>query len=89
MTKSPANSEVRYGEITGANLERHVVRRLTYNPDFEALTGAMLEFLADPNAQTSRAAPRNGRLDHARRSDLAGSAPPGIIRLPEESGRWT
>jgi hypothetical protein len=50
VTKTPANSEVRYGEITGANLERHVMRRLTYNPDFAAMAGAILTFLADPNA---------------------------------------
>jgi esterase/lipase len=50
VTKSPANSEVRYGEITGANLERHVMRRLTYNPDFQAMVGAILAFLAEPNA---------------------------------------
>jgi esterase/lipase len=50
VAKSPANSEVRYGEITGANLERHVMRRLTYNPDFEAMVGAMLAFLAEPDA---------------------------------------
>jgi esterase/lipase len=50
VVKTPANSEARYGEITGANLERHVMRRLTYNPDFAAMAGAMLAFLADPNA---------------------------------------
>jgi esterase/lipase len=49
VTKTPANSELRYGEITEANLLRHVIRRLTYNPDFEAMVGLMLEFLAEPN----------------------------------------
>jgi esterase/lipase len=48
-TKTPANSEIRYGEITEANRQRHIVRRLTYNPDFAAMVGAMLAFLADPD----------------------------------------
>jgi hypothetical protein len=47
-TKTAANSEVRQGEITAANLQRHVVRRLTYNPDFEAMAEDLLAFLADP-----------------------------------------
>jgi esterase/lipase len=47
-TKTAANSEVRQGEITAANLQRHVVRRLTYNPDFEAMVEDLLAFLADP-----------------------------------------
>jgi esterase/lipase len=46
--KTAANANLRYGEITAANLERHIVRRLTYNPDFDAMTGAALAFLADP-----------------------------------------
>jgi esterase/lipase len=50
VTKTTANSELRYGEITEANLQRHVLRRLTYNPDFEAMVGLMLAFLADPNS---------------------------------------
>jgi esterase/lipase len=50
VTKTTANSELRYGEITEANLQRHVIRRLTYNPDFEAMLGVMLAFLADPDA---------------------------------------
>jgi hypothetical protein len=49
VTKTTTNSELRYGEITEWNLQRHVMRRLTY-PDFEALVGAMLAFLADPNS---------------------------------------
>jgi len=49
-TKTSANAGIRYGEITPANLERHVVRRLTYNPDFNAMIGAALDFLADPAA---------------------------------------
>jgi esterase/lipase len=49
VTKTPANSELRYGEITEANRQRHVMRRLTYNPDFAAMVGLMLEFLAEPN----------------------------------------
>jgi esterase/lipase len=47
-TKTVANADLRYGEITAANLERHIVRRLTYNPDFDAMMGAALAFLADP-----------------------------------------
>ena len=43
--KTPANSEVRYGEITQANLEAHVMRRLTYNPDFDGLAADLLGFL--------------------------------------------
>jgi len=45
-TKMPANSEIRYGEITPANLERAIVRRLTWNPDFEAFADAVVGFLA-------------------------------------------
>ena len=48
MTKTTANSELRYGEISPANLKSHVVRRLTYNPDFDAMMGAALAFLDDP-----------------------------------------
>jgi esterase/lipase len=44
--KTPANSAVRYGEITGQNLAAHVVRRLTYNPDFDALVARILTFIA-------------------------------------------
>jgi esterase/lipase len=51
VTKTTANSELRYGEITAANLERHIMRRLTYNPNFEAMVDAMLAFLADPSVQ--------------------------------------
>ncbi|MGH6897071.1 MAG: alpha/beta hydrolase [Geminicoccaceae bacterium] len=47
-SKTAANSKVRQGEITEANLQRHVVRRLTYNPDFEAMVEDLLAFLADP-----------------------------------------
>jgi esterase/lipase len=50
VTKTAANSGLRYGEITEANLQRHVVRRLTYNPDFAAMADAMLAFLEDPDA---------------------------------------
>jgi esterase/lipase len=44
--RTPANSAVRYGEITPDNLAAHVMRRLTFNPDFDALVAAMLDFLA-------------------------------------------
>jgi esterase/lipase len=50
VTKTTANSALRYGEITPANRQRHIVRRLTYNPDFAAMAGAMLAFLADPDS---------------------------------------
>jgi hypothetical protein len=44
-TKTPANSAIRYGEITAPNLDAHLMRRLTYNPDFEALSAGILTFL--------------------------------------------
>jgi esterase/lipase len=47
-TKTTANADLRYGEVTPGNLERHTVRRLTYNPDFDAMMDAALAFLADP-----------------------------------------
>jgi Alpha/beta hydrolase family len=47
--KTAANSEVRLGEITEINLQRHLMRRLTYNPDFAAMVSAMLAFLAEPS----------------------------------------
>jgi esterase/lipase len=40
-----ANSEVRYGEISEANLDAHVMRRLTYNPDFDRLAADIVAFL--------------------------------------------
>lgn len=46
---TPATSQVRYGAISEANLQRHVMRRLTYNPDFEPMVEDMLAFLVDPN----------------------------------------
>lgn len=57
---TPDNSAIRYGEITPENLERHIVRRLTYNPDFGALTIDILSFLAAiprPPGTPSAAAP--------------------------------
>jgi esterase/lipase len=42
-----ANSKVRYGEISAANLDAHVMRRLTYNPDFDRLAGDLVDFLED------------------------------------------
>jgi esterase/lipase len=44
--RTPANSAIRYGEITPDNLAGHVMRRLTFNPDFDALAAAILDFLA-------------------------------------------
>jgi esterase/lipase len=46
-TRTAANSEVREGEITEANLQRHVMRRLTYNPDFAPMVEDLLAFLAE------------------------------------------
>ncbi|HSA82626.1 MAG TPA: alpha/beta fold hydrolase [Geminicoccaceae bacterium] len=43
--KTPANSAIRYGEISRRNLAAHVIRRLTYNPDFDALMGEILAFI--------------------------------------------
>ena len=43
-----AHYEVRRGAITEANLRRYVVRRLTYNPDFETMVEDLLGFVADP-----------------------------------------
>jgi esterase/lipase len=45
--KTTANSEVRYGEISEANLRAHVIRRVTYNPDFDGLAGELVGFLKD------------------------------------------
>ena len=42
---TPANSDVRYGEVSEANLAAHVMRRLTYNPDFEGLAADLEDFL--------------------------------------------
>jgi esterase/lipase len=47
-TKTSANADLRYGEVTAGNLQRHIVRRLTHNPDFDAMMDAALAFLADP-----------------------------------------
>jgi esterase/lipase len=43
--KTPANSAIRYGEISRRNLAAHVMRRLTYNPDFDALVSEILAFI--------------------------------------------
>ena len=43
--KTVANSDVRYGEISAANLDAHVMRRLTYNPDFDRLSSDIVGFL--------------------------------------------
>jgi esterase/lipase len=40
-----ANSKVRYGEISETNLDAHVMRRLTYNPDFDGLAADLVSFL--------------------------------------------
>jgi len=36
---------VRYGEASAGNLRNYIVRRLTYNPDFDHMATAILEFL--------------------------------------------
>ncbi len=41
-----ARRPVKYGEITEANLEHHIMRRLTYNPDFDRLMAAVQAFVA-------------------------------------------
>lgn len=43
--KTPANSAIRYGEVTEPNLDAHVMRRLTWNPDFTALSDDIVTFL--------------------------------------------
>jgi hypothetical protein len=43
--KTVANSEVRYGVISPANLDTYVMRRLTYNPDFDRLASDLVGFL--------------------------------------------
>ncbi len=48
--RAPDNRAVRYGEVTEANLEKAkregcVLRRLTYNPDFEGMMDAVAAFL--------------------------------------------
>jgi esterase/lipase len=43
--KTAANFDIRYGEVTHRNLSAHVVRRLTYNPDFDKLVIDMIGFL--------------------------------------------
>ncbi len=40
-----SDPEVRLGENTKENLERHTIQRLTYNPDFDHLAVAIVEFL--------------------------------------------
>jgi hypothetical protein len=42
---TPANSAIRYGEISEQNLDAYVMRRLTYNPDFDALVSEILAFI--------------------------------------------
>jgi esterase/lipase len=43
--KTADNFDIRYGEISHSNLSEHVVRRLTYNPDFDDLVADMMGFL--------------------------------------------
>lgn len=46
--KTPQNYNVRYGAISSENLAAHVMRELTYNPDFDRLADNMLAFLDNP-----------------------------------------
>ena len=43
--KTADNFDIRCGEISDRNLSDHVVRRLTYNPDFDDLVADMVGFL--------------------------------------------
>ena len=75
-TKTSANADLRYGEVTAPNLQRHLVRRLTYNPDFAAMTGAALAFLAEPEGvveggRVLLAPVRSGRLACAKTARAA------------------
>jgi hypothetical protein len=36
---------LRYGETSGGNLRNYILRRLTYNPDFDFMVAAILDFL--------------------------------------------
>jgi hypothetical protein len=36
---------LRYGEASAGNLRNYILRRLTYNPDFDHMAKAVLEFL--------------------------------------------
>jgi len=36
---------LRYGEASPGNLENYILRRLTYNPDFDFMAKAILDFL--------------------------------------------
>ncbi len=43
------------GEVTGENLQRHVIRRLTYNPDFSNMIAKLERFLTDVGAADPQA----------------------------------
>ncbi|MDH3660515.1 MAG: alpha/beta fold hydrolase [Alphaproteobacteria bacterium] len=40
---------LRYGETSGGNLENYILRRLTYNPDFDHMAERMIDFLRRSN----------------------------------------
>lgn len=40
---------LRYGEMSESNLENYILRRLTYNPDFDHMTSEMIDFLERSN----------------------------------------
>lgn len=40
---------LRYGEISDGNLHNYILRRLTYNPDFDHMAGQMIDFLRRSN----------------------------------------
>jgi len=39
------NSDIRYGEVDDDNLGNYVLRRLTYNPDFDHMAARIIDFL--------------------------------------------
>lgn len=40
---------LRYGEVSEGNLQNYILRRLTYNPEFDQMAGQMIEFLRRSN----------------------------------------
>ena len=40
---------LRYGETSDGNLENYILRRLTYNPDFDHMAERMIDFLRRSN----------------------------------------
>ena len=44
---TPLNSTVRYGETSASNVDQFILRRATFNPDFERMMTVMTAFLED------------------------------------------